>query len=56
MLPRLALVFRFSGSPVPIVDTTAFLKGANYGDACKRVTDALHTYGSVIIKDPRVQE
>jgi hypothetical protein len=47
--------FFSSGLSVPIVDVTNFVKGTgNYEQECKTVADALHKYGCLIIKDPRV--
>ena len=41
---------------VPIVDVEPFLNGApNQMENCKTVAEALHTYGCLIIKDPRVK-
>ena len=48
---------RLFSSPlsVPIVDVTPFLtESGNYTNDCKTVAEALHKYGCLIIKDPRV--
>lgn len=40
---------------VPIVDVTNFVKGiGNCEQECKTVAEALHKYGCLVIKDPRV--
>lgn len=47
--------FFSSSLSVPIVDVKNFLTGTgNYTQDCKAVADALHKYGCLIIKDPRV--
>ncbi|CAD8106269.1 unnamed protein product [Paramecium sonneborni] len=49
-------VYRFAKS-VPVVDVTSFL--AKKGDSsaqCAQVAEALHNYGAVCIKDPRVND
>lgn len=49
--------FRFSSLKVPIVDVEPFLKGQGNREAdCKVVAEALHKYGCLIIKDPRVNQ
>ena len=47
--------FFSSALSVPVVDVTNFLNGTgNYSQDCKQVTEALHKYGCLVIKDPRV--
>lgn len=44
-----------SAISVPIVDVQPFLtETGNYAQDCKTVAEALHKYGCLIIKDPRV--
>ena len=44
-----------SAISVPIVDVSTFLSGkGNSSQECKTVAEALHKYGCLIIKDPRV--
>ncbi len=44
-----------SALSVPIVDIKNFLtESGNYTQDCKEVAQALHKYGCLIIKDPRV--
>lgn len=51
------IVFKFSALKVPIVDVEPFLKGkGNCEQDCKTVAEALHKYGCLIIKDPRVNQ
>ena len=51
------LSFKFSLLKVPIVDVEPYLTGkGNTGDTCKQVAEALHKYGCLIIKDPRVNQ
>ena len=48
--------YRFSVS-VPIVDTTNFMLGkAEAKKDCLAMADALHKFGCVVIKDPRVNQ
>jgi isopenicillin N synthase-like dioxygenase len=55
MLRLLKIRHFFSQSVVPVVDVSNFLKeSGNYTKDCKTVTEALHKYGCLIIKDPRV--
>ncbi len=49
--------FKFSALKVPIVDVEPFMKGqGNCEQDCKIVADALHKYGCLVIKDPRVNQ
>lgn len=49
-------VCRFSAS-VPIVDTTNFMLGRPEAKRdCLAMAEALHKYGCVVIKDPRVNQ
>jgi isopenicillin N synthase-like dioxygenase len=42
---------------VPIIDVKPFLTEAPFNKSdCKQVADALHKYGCVVIKDPRVNQ
>jgi len=51
---RVSRLFSTSLS-VPIVDVQPFLtESGNYTQDCKAVVEALHHYGCLIIKDPRV--
>lgn len=53
-LTRISRLFSTSLS-VPIVDVQPFLtESGNYVQDCKTVAEALHTYGCLVIKDPRV--
>ena len=53
-LTRITRLFSTALS-VPIVDVQPFLtETGNYTQDCKTVAEALHTYGCLIIKDPRV--
>lgn len=53
-LQRITRLFS-SALSVPIVDVQPFLtESGNYVQDCKNVAEALHTYGCLIIKDPRV--
>ena len=53
-LTRITRLFG-SGLKVPIVDVQPFLQeSGNYHQDCKTVVEALHTYGCLVIKDPRV--
>lgn len=49
---------RFSSNvslKVPIIDVKNFLtESPGYAEDCKAVADALHKFGVLIIKDPRV--
>lgn len=48
--------FFSSALSVPVVDVTNFVNGTgNHTQDCKKVTEALHKYGCLIIKDPRVK-
>jgi hypothetical protein len=54
-LQRLSHLFS-SALSVPIVDVAPFLSGkGDHIQDCKTVAEALHTYGCLIIKDPRVK-
>lgn len=44
----------FAAKSVPQIDITDFIAGKQSGDACRRIADALHMFGCVAIKDPRV--
>jgi hypothetical protein len=47
---------RFFSKSVPIVDVEGFLKENDSSvKECEKVAKALHEYGCLIIKDPRVQ-
>ena len=51
------IAFRFSNIKVPIVDVKPFLTDGPSSKAdCKVVTEALHKYGCLVIKDPRVDQ
>lgn len=53
-LKKITQLFSSSLS-VPIVDVKSFLtESGNYTQDCKAVAQALHTYGCLVIKDPRV--
>lgn len=41
---------------VPLVETSGFLtRSEGYEESCVAVAEALHKYGAVIIRDPRVE-
>ena len=51
------IAFRFSALKVPVVDVKPFLSNPDSAKAeCKVVADALHKYGCLVIKDPRVNQ
>jgi hypothetical protein len=51
------IVYRYSATSVPIVDVASFLtESPSAKSDCKKVADALHKYGCIIIKDPRVNQ
>jgi hypothetical protein len=55
MLRLLLLKNFFSQSTIPVVDVSNFLEhSGNYTYDCTIVSEALHKYGCLIIKDPRV--
>ena len=48
---------KFSSLKVPIIDVKPFLtEGSSSKSDCKIVADALHKYGCLVIKDPRVDQ
>ena len=48
---------KFSVLKIPIADVGPFLKGKDNDDEeCKRVAEAFHKLGCLIIKDPRVNQ
>lgn len=40
---------------VPVIDITAFVEKGGDEAACKAIADALHTFGCLVVKDPRVE-
>lgn len=59
MLTNIAksIVFRCSSIKVPIIDVQSFLtESPSSKSDCKQVAEALHKYGCLIIKDPRVNQ
>ena len=51
------LALRFSSLKVPVVDVQPFLNNPTSAQAeCKVVAEALHKYGCLVIKDPRVHQ
>ena len=55
---RIPQIYRlFSNLKVPIVDVKPFLSDAPSSKTdCKQVAEALHKYGCLVIKDPRVDQ
>ncbi len=59
MLTKLGLrfVFNCASIKVPIIDVKSFLtESPSSKSDCKQVAEALHKYGCLIIKDPRVNQ
>lgn len=51
------LLFQNSAIKVPVVDIKSFLtESPSAKSDCKQVAEALHKYGCLIIKDPRVNQ
>lgn len=51
------LAFNCSSLKVPIIDVSNFLSGKpGYESDCKQVSEVLHKFGCLVIKDPRVQQ
>jgi hypothetical protein len=51
------IVFRCASIKVPIIDVKAFLtESPSAKSDCKQVAEALHKYGCLVIKDPRVNQ
>lgn len=56
IVSRFKQAFSQAKLSVPIVDVQPFLTDSpTYAADCKQVASALHKYGCLIIKDPRVQ-
>lgn len=52
-----SLLFRCGAIKVPVIDVKAFLtESPSAKSDCKQVAEALHKYGCLIIKDPRVNQ
>lgn len=48
-------LYRLFSKTIPVVDFEPFLRNGNQNHSdCVKVSDALHTYGCFLIKDPRV--
>ena len=51
------IVFKCASIKVPIIDVNAFLtESPSAKSDCKQVAEALHKYGCLVIKDPRVNQ
>lgn len=51
------LLFKCASIKVPVIDVTAFLtESPSAKSDCKQVAEALHKYGCLVIKDPRVNQ
>ncbi len=51
------LLFRCGAIKVPIIDVKSFLtESPSAKSDCKQVAEALHKYGCLVIKDPRVNQ
>lgn len=51
------ILFKCASIKVPIIDVKAFLtESPSAKSDCKQVAEALHKYGCLVIKDPRVNQ
>lgn len=52
-----SIVFKCSSIKVPIIDVQSYLTGSDSAKSdCKAIAEALHKYGCLVIKDPRVNQ
>jgi isopenicillin N synthase-like dioxygenase len=59
MLKKLSqsVIYQCASIKVPIIDVKAFLtESPSAKSDCKQVAEALHKYGCLVIKDPRVNQ
>lgn len=51
------IIFKCSSIKVPVIDVKGFLtESPSAKSDCKQVAEALHKYGCLVIKDPRVNQ
>ena len=51
------ILFKCASIKVPVIDVKGFLtESPSYKSDCKQVAEALHKYGCLVIKDPRVNQ